>query len=923
MLVSFITKIQAQCNEVITISICDMTIIDGNSDGEPDGIINLYEQYNDQSGAMTPISLSTGTWFDPNFNFALNEASGDLFLWDLDNASESITDYQFQLIDATSSCTDGILVTINLILGPFSGFGRPVLDIDDVNLEICDVGSTPQEACFVLPDVDLFEALESIPSPHLNGQWIYNGSSPNFVSLAGSDFTVTIPYVSGPPLADQETFELTYRISGIPPCGGTFETTVNVSVTRQVFSGHPLARRICELDILDGVYNSDVDLTDDEFLLQEDLEGLWITDAFGQITTPNDSNININDVYQQIIANEGLRFGSSEFGFSYSVDQRSGVCNDALSTVLFKVYEYLRPFSQNDDTLEFCEDTLTEPTTLNLFDQLEFTTENGVLFDYVDNGGIINYTNWELISGPSRLGLISNTQANYTSQGTINLQNAAPGNYVFEYQVNHRINYPDDAFVAVTNSPNQCIPSPNNQGFCSSETARVIFTVHPKLYAGENTSGLEFCETDVLVASPLDLFSLLEKNPAEGPIYQGPLGVWSDVGGNVVNNPVNLLEVNNQQTFNFIYSTTSSNGCLDRANLSFKIFEEFQPGISTSIDVCNDNITFNLFNELGGTPNTNGTWAGPNDYATTGHNAVLDPSNLDAGVYTYTVPDNVNDDDDILCIGSSATVTITLHQSPNIGAGGLFSVCQSEAQIDLIDYLDSGVDTSGSFRDLDMTNLLTGSLLDVSQLDAGEYDFQYEIQGHPSCGLSSIIITISIIEVVPPVVTNQTFCVTDGATIDQLVVDNAQDFNWYADAISTIALSSSELLIDGEDYFVSAVDSNDCESPRVSITVTLLPLGNLECIDCLKDGISVNGDGENDAFTLCRLPVAFPDFEINIFNRYGTKVYRGNRNTELFNGVSNQPLTIGKALPSGTYFYVFDPKDGISKPFQGNFYLSR
>ena len=384
---SLFAKLQAQCNEVETIVICDMTTIDGDNDGTPDGIINLYDEYNALPG-VTPISMATGTWFDPNFNFALDETTGDLYLWDLTNVSQTPTDYQF--IINNGSCGTDNNVTLNLILGPFSGNALPPINVDDVNIEICDIGSTPTQYCIMLPDIDLFQTLQSVPSPHLNGQWIYNGSSPNFVSLSGSDFTVTIPYQPGPPLVDEETFELTYRATGIAPCDYTVETKVNVSVVRQVFSGYAKNRRICETDILNGNYDADIDLTDDQFLVLEDTEGMWQSDSFGQISSPSDSTINIKDIYDQITTNN-TRFGCAEVGYTYSVEQRSGVCGDAASTVKFKIYEDLRPFQQKN-TLEYCEDAVSMPASINLYDQLEFTIENGILFDYDKNP----WTSWNL-----------------------------------------------------------------------------------------------------------------------------------------------------------------------------------------------------------------------------------------------------------------------------------------------------------------------------------------------------------------------------------------------------------------------------------------------------------------------------------------------------------------------------------------------
>ena len=367
----------------------------------------------------------------------------------------------------------------------------------------------------------------------------------------------------------------------------------------------------------------------------------------------------------------------------------------------------------------------------------------------------------------------------------------------------------------------------------------------------------------------------------------------------------------------------TANGCIDRASLSFTVFEEYQSGTGASINVCDSNVAFDLFDRLTGNPSTTGIWSGPNGYATTSHNALFDPMSSEAGIYTYRVPDNLNGSGTIMCSGNSAAISVTLHQTPNTGGDVLDSVCKSDLQVDLNDFLDASADSGGVFVDLDATNLLTGSMLDVSQLGAGAYNFQYEIQGHASCALSTSHMFLTVIEVGLPTATDQVFCASDGATVLDLQASNASNFSWYDTIDATSPLSFGTVLIDGEDYFVSAVDGNSCESARVSITVELLPIDHVDCDDCIKDGISPNNDNVNDEFDLCNLPVAFPDFEIKIYNRYGNIVYKGNKNTSLFKGVSNVALTIGKDLPSGVYFYVFDPKDGVTASFQGNFYLSR
>ncbi|WP_069830364.1 hypothetical protein [Flavivirga aquatica] len=169
-----------------------MTIIDKDNNGMPDGIINLYDSYNAIPGSMAPLSLLTGTWFDPNFNFALDETTGDLYLWDLGNSSEAITNHQFHFLNSASGCPDHIVITLNVIVGPFSGVAVPATGGNNVNVQICNAGSDP---CSVSTNFDLFQTFLSTPTAHKNGIWSYEGSSPNFVDIEDNKFLqVIIPY---------------------------------------------------------------------------------------------------------------------------------------------------------------------------------------------------------------------------------------------------------------------------------------------------------------------------------------------------------------------------------------------------------------------------------------------------------------------------------------------------------------------------------------------------------------------------------------------------------------------------------------------------------------------------------------------------------------------------------------------------------
>src|SRR5699024_2131023 len=76
-----------------------------------------------------------------------------------------------------------------------------------------------------------------------------------------------------------------------------------------------------------------------------------------------------------------------------------------------------------------------------------------------------------------------------------------------------------------------------------------------------------------------------------------------------------------------------------------------------------------------------------------------------------------------------------------------------------------------------------------------------------------------------------------------------------------------------------------------------LRLVRADCI--IPEGISPNGDGVNDNFDLRFLTAQNPG-EIQIFNRYGTRVYQKTGYGDQWFGQDDN----GTALPTGTYYYV-------------------
>ncbi|WP_396194669.1 gliding motility-associated C-terminal domain-containing protein, partial [Flavobacterium sp.] len=168
------------------------------------------------------------------------------------------------------------------------------------------------------------------------------------------------------------------------------------------------------------------------------------------------------------------------------------------------------------------------------------------------------------------------------------------------------------------------------------------------------------------------------------------------------------------------------------------------------------------------------------------------------------------------------------------------------------------------------------------------------------------------------------FCEDDNPTIESLS-GNLVGFPtviWYNAPSGGTAYNSTDLLIHGTTYYAALTTASGCEgSVRLEVTVDLTV-----CDDILiPDGYSPNNDGINDTFEIENLPILYPNFKLEVYNRYGNLIYTGNRNTPNWDGTTTvSGLNLGNnILPNGVYFYILYFNDGVRKPVQGRVYLNR
>ena len=100
---------------------------------------------------------------------------------------------------------------------------------------------------------------------------------------------------------------------------------------------------------------------------------------------------------------------------------------------------------------------------------------------------------------------------------------------------------------------------------------------------------------------------------------------------------------------------------------------------------------------------------------------------------------------------------------------------------------------------------------------------------------------------------------------------------------------------------VDGADSPDYTITNIAGILTITPSLSLQDI---PNTFTPNGDGRNDTWVIKGLEY-YPRATVNIFNRWGQKLYYSVGYPIPWNGTYH-----GKALPSGTYYYIIDPKTG-------------
>ena len=459
---------------------------------------------------------------------------------------------------------------------------------------------------------------------------------------------------------------------------------------------------------------------------------------------------------------------------------------------------------------------------------------------------------------------------------------------------------------------------------CGNSSATVTVSINELNNAGSDGS-VELCSN----ASPTDLFNSLNGTPQSG-------GIWSPAlaSGTGVFDPT--IDIAGVYTYTVSGSTSSCPAA--EANVTVSIIALPNPGNDNTLNICiDDTNTVDLFNSLGGSPDSGGIWSP----ALTSGTGVFDPTIDVAGVYTYSVtstecgltasaditviinnlPDvtglEISIDDNIICLGFPEDVVVDISGANQLPDGDY-----------TIEYQLSDANTSLNTTSITITDGNSSFIIPQSLLPnpgstivtLSQLFFTGQTCSADTTSIEAVKIFVEDVDT-PQIIDNGgEFCIKDSSTIADLSINiiDSEIIIWYDQLEGGTAYSDSEILQDGQTYYAAIQSRNGCESTvRLEVTISLIKcIGDL----LIPDGFSPNGDSINDVFDILYLDDLYPNFKLSIYNRYGNILYKGDINSPKWDGTERNK---DSALPVGVYFYILEFNDGEREPLQGRVYLSR
>ncbi len=354
-------------------------------------------------------------------------------------------------------------------------------------------------------------------------------------------------------------------------------------------------------------------------------------------------------------------------------------------------------------------------------------------------------------------------------------------------------------FDPATNSAGTYLYTVTNS--CGTDTASVTVTISPNPIPGTNGTA-SLCSN----ASSINLLDSLGGTPSSGGTWSGPSGL---TGGDL-----GTFDPATNTAGTYTYTVNDCSGSPQTADVMVTITPAPVAGTFGSTTLCPTDPATDLFNQLGGSPGTGGTWSGPSALAN-GDQGTFDPATNAAGTYLYTVTNS--------CGTDTASVTVTITPNPIPGTNGTASLCSNASSINLLDSLGGTPSSGGTWSG--PSGLTGGDLgtFDPATNTAGTYTYTVnDCSGSPQT--ADVVVTITPAPVAGTF-GSTTLCPTDPATdlFNQLGGSPGTGGTWSGpSALANGDQGTFDPATNAAGTYLYTV-TNSCGTDTASVTVTITP----------------------------------------------------------------------------------------------------
>ncbi len=825
---------------------------------------------------LTGSPLTGGIWKDDNSSGGLNSTTGILNVQQIRRSG--IYHYTYT-VDGIGLCPDNA-ATVTITVGGYAG--------------------VPSNAvvCTSVVMYNLFQAFNGLYlGAQSNGKW-FNDTTNEYLPDSDGSYIDVSNYKKG-------DYPFTYTMAAVGTCPAV-SSNVIISVYEAPKAGTATKLLLCATDGLSAYTNVDLNT----LLSGQDPNGTWTDQSgTGELTFSGDHFVDAQKIYN--------KFGTGIFKFNYKVlSTENSICVDDDETVEIVIEKKLdftgSTIKVNSD---ICETDIATATYYVTIDRNTAAIPDGNYYVQLNvsgfNGG------GELFQATFLNGKLTfPISSKYFQQ---------VGNYV----VNILNIYSVDGYRACQNILNltdtlSVFPIPDLIG---AKIAPII--------ACQNTNSTVNISDAIKVADgTYDIrYTISGANNASSQI------ATVTFSGGSASFP--LQAILNSQNGNSVITITSikqeTTTCSNTANLRGDIIVNSLPNASNVKIQIPDAICFGspvnaAVSGLGTLTNVKLSYVLSGSNTATVQTIDLSPVNGNA---TFTIPANL-----LLNTGlTTATVTNLINNvtgcSANVtGASDPFSlnpipvapvaVNQSFCKYDLPTV--ANLVPNGAQFSWYISATATTPLASTYLLKSEDYYVKETALG---CTSEATKISVTLNDIPAPELNQdgEKFCGLDSPTIADLSnnTNASSSIVWYDS--NGILQASTNPLIDKKEYigydFSTATPScRSFDSLKVIVSLTNCP--EVPSTFFIPDGFSPNGDGVNDVFVIPDIDFLYPDYIIEIFNRYGNGMYRGGKDKPGWDGLNYETQGLNHGIaPNGVYFYVLHFNKDNKPPKQGRLYLNR